>query len=97
MNKTFTQHGKEIVINENQQGHEHALTDHHNHGGGSNHSSLTIDNANVHVMKLQDGTYATHYFPYWGYSSLEDLAKDIIDKVPEFGPNLIKKGDKINE
>jgi hypothetical protein len=44
-------------------------------------------------MKLQDGTYATHYFPYWGYSSLEDLAKDIIDKVPEFGPNLIKKGE----
>lgn len=47
-------------------------------------------------MKLQDDTYATHYFPYWSYSTLEDLAKDIIDKIPEFAPNLIKKGD-INE
>ena len=95
MNRSFFYHGKEIVINENLQRLDHSLIEYNNHD--HHHPSLTIDNAEIHIMKLQDGTYATHYFPYWGYSTLEDLAKDIIDKVPEFGPNLIIKGDDVNE
>lgn len=55
------------------------------------HYTLSIDNVDIHIMNLQDGTFATHYFPYWSYDTVEKLARDLIDKVPEFGPHLIKK------
>lgn len=66
----------------------------HDHGhqmdtGHSEHNILTIDNIPLHVMKLSDGGYKTHYLPYWSYSSLEDLSRDIIDMTPRFNSNLL--------
>ena len=39
-----------------------------------------------------DGAFAKDYSPYCRYNSLEKVAKDLIDKVSEFGLRLIKRG-----
>jgi hypothetical protein len=92
MADTFTYHGKKVVIN---QPEEHIMHDAHEtldtRETGELHGTLLIDDADIHIMTLQDGTFATHYFPYWSYDSLEKLARDLVDKVPEFGPHLIKR------
>jgi len=85
----FTYHGKKVVINQPEEriSHDmHGIQDMHGH------DILSIDDADIHIMTLQDGTFATHYFPYWSYDSLEKVAKDLVDRVPEFGPRLIKRG-----
>ena len=50
---------------------------------------ITIDNIRIHVMNMSDGRYKTHYLPYWTYSSLEDLSKDITDMAPRFNSALL--------
>jgi hypothetical protein len=57
----------------------------HNH----DHNMITIDNIRIHVMNMSDGRYKTHYLPYWTYSSLEDLSKDITDMTPRFNSALL--------
>jgi hypothetical protein len=88
MTSTFTYQGKKVTIN---QPMEHPSRDMDMHGM---HDLLSIDDADIHVMTLQDDKFGSHYFPYWSYDSIEHLAKDLIDKVPEFGPNLIKAQDQ---
>jgi hypothetical protein len=83
---TFTYHGKKVVVNQ-----PRGRLSHDEHMRHDMHGTLSIDDADIHVMTLQDGTFSTHYFPYWSYDSLEKLARDLIDKVPEFGPHLIKR------
>jgi len=93
MDNSFTYHGKRVVINQPDINRSHELDMTHDmHGHEHGHGTLMIDDLDIHIMTLQDGTFATHYFPYWSYDSLEKVAKDLIDKVPEFGPRLIKKG-----
>ncbi len=45
---------------------------------------LIIDKKHLHVMRMEDGSFATHLLPFQAYNSMEKLSKDIIDKVPEF-------------
>jgi hypothetical protein len=55
------------------------------HGGGhGNHIHLSIDNRDIHVMKLASGKYSSHYLPYEKFASVLELAKALIDKVPLF-------------
>jgi Tyrosinase co-factor MelC1 len=45
---------------------------------------LKIDKKHIHVMRAEDGSFATHFLPFQTYNSMEKLSKDIIDKVPAF-------------
>jgi len=45
---------------------------------------VEIDGQHLHVIRLEDGTYGAHLLPYSNYPSLLELAKDVIDKVPQF-------------
>ena len=83
---TFTYHGKNVIIN--RPGESRSHDEHMTH---DTHDTLSINDADIHVMTLKDGKFATHYFPYSSFDSLEEMAKDLIDKVPEFGPHLIKR------
>lgn len=38
----------------------------------------------VHIMKLIDGSYATHLLPFRSYSSVQELTRDVMDKVPYY-------------
>jgi hypothetical protein len=38
----------------------------------------------VHVMKLIDGSYSTHFLPFKSYDSMQELTRDVMDKVPYF-------------
>jgi hypothetical protein len=51
---------------------------------------LQINGEHIHVTRMEDGRYATHLLPYVDYSSVLQLAKDLIDKVPQFSGGLIK-------
>ena len=62
-------------------------SDHHHH---QNHDMVTIGGVNIHIMKLSGDKFACHYLPYWSYSSLEDLSKDLIDIIPRFNRKLIR-------
>jgi hypothetical protein len=50
--------------------------------GGEVH--VKIDHEDLHVIRMEDGTYGTHLLPFQNYGSIEQLAKDVIDKVPQF-------------
>jgi hypothetical protein len=39
---------------------------------------------NIHIMKLIDGSYATHLLPFRSYSSVQELTRDVMDKVPYY-------------
>jgi hypothetical protein len=45
---------------------------------------IKIDEKHLHVMRAEDGSYATHFLPFQAYNSVEELSKDVIDKVPAF-------------
>jgi len=45
---------------------------------------VEIDGQHLHVIRMEDGTYGAHLLPYNNYPSLVELAKDVIDKVPQF-------------
>jgi hypothetical protein len=51
-------------------------------GGGEVH--VRIDHEDLHVIRMEDGTYGTHLLPFQHYGSVEQLTKDVIDKVPQF-------------
>lgn len=38
----------------------------------------------LHAMKLGDGSYATHFLPFKNYDSVQELTRDVTDKVPYF-------------
>jgi hypothetical protein len=46
--------------------------------------NIKIGGQHVHAMRLSDGSYATHFLPFKNYNSIEELAKDVVDKVPYF-------------
>jgi hypothetical protein len=48
------------------------------HGGPSPPIMLTIDGEEVMVHLLPSGYFYTHELPFMRYSSLEDLAKDVV-------------------
>jgi hypothetical protein len=54
---------------------------------------LTIDGEHVHVVKMQDGNYGAHLLPYNYYTSVIDLAHDVIDKTPQFSGRLHRSQD----
>ena len=101
--KTFTYQGIDVMIPTNSLMHtndqqisaiksDHELHDSHppDHHHHQNHDMITIGGVNIHIMKLSGDNYACHYLPYWSYSSLEDLSKDLIDIIPRFNRNLIR-------
>lgn len=45
---------------------------------------IKIDEKDLHVMRAEDGSYTTHFLPFQAYNSVEELSKDVIDKVPAF-------------
>jgi hypothetical protein len=45
---------------------------------------VKIDEKHLHVMRAEDGSYSTHFLPFQAYNSVEELSKDVIDKVPAF-------------
>jgi hypothetical protein len=45
---------------------------------------LKIDKKDLHIMRSEDGSFATHLLPFQTYNSMEELSKDVIDKVPAF-------------
>jgi hypothetical protein len=47
-------------------------------------TNVMIDQKHLHVMRMEDGSFVTHFLPFRTYHSIEELSKDIIDKVPEF-------------
>jgi hypothetical protein len=57
-------------------------SDQENAAAGEMH--LRIDKKHLHVMRTEDGSFATHFLPFQTYKSIEELSKDIIDKVPAF-------------
>ncbi len=38
----------------------------------------------LHAMKLGDGSYATHSLPFKNYDSLQELMRDVANKVPYY-------------
>jgi hypothetical protein len=44
----------------------------------------------LHVMKLGDGSYATHFLPFKNYESIQELTKDVAEKVPFFSKIISK-------
>jgi len=73
---------KEIVID--------LLDEHGGHGNHESHIHLSIDNRDIHVMKLSTGKYSSHYLPYQKFSSVMDLAKALVDEVPLFSERARK-------
>jgi hypothetical protein len=51
---------------------------------------LEIEGKHVHAIRMEDGKYGSHVLPYSDYDSIIDLAKALIDNVPEFGGGLSK-------
>jgi hypothetical protein len=45
---------------------------------------LKIDEKHVHVIRTEDGSFVTHLLPFQTYNSIDELSKDVIDKVPAF-------------
>jgi hypothetical protein len=45
---------------------------------------LKIDEKHVHVNRMEDGSFVTHLLPFQTYNSMDELSKDVIDKVPAF-------------
>jgi hypothetical protein len=38
----------------------------------------------LHLTRLVDGSYITHFLPFRSYASIKDITADIINKVPAF-------------
>lgn len=52
------------------------------HTGGEPH--LSIDGAGVQVSQIAENWYATLLLPHSNFSSLDELAKAVIDHAPQF-------------
>lgn len=63
-----TYRGFEIVIDESQ----------------GTPSTIKIADTTVEVSRMENGKYITQYMPYTEYDSLMELARHVIDKVPDF-------------
>ena len=63
-----TYKGKKIILNVN---------------GNKKEIDLSIDNHHIHVMKLKD-KLSSHYLPYMEFTNPIDLAKAIVDNIPEY-------------
>ena len=51
---------------------------------------MKIGGQHLHAMRLSDGSYATHFLPFKNYDSVQQLAKDVVDKVPYFSKDSVK-------
>lgn len=49
---------------------------------------LEIDGEHVHAIRMQDGNFGAHLLPYMYYTSIVDLAHDIMDKTPQFSGRI---------
>ncbi|MDH3602443.1 MAG: hypothetical protein OEU26_22745 [Candidatus Tectomicrobia bacterium] len=48
-------------------------------------TQLSIDGRNIDIVQDEDsGQYGTSYLPYRNYSSVVELAQQVIDYVPDF-------------
>lgn len=103
--QSFTYHNKKVIINtkttheidslrtsdmETDSGLVSNVPDHHH--DHHQHDLITIDGIDTHIMELSDGSYATHYLPYWSYDTVEELSKDLVDVIPMFSSDLIREG-----
>ena len=46
--------------------------------------NLRIDEKSIDVEKLETGVYVTSYLPYTEYTSIMELAQNVIDLAPDF-------------
>jgi len=46
--------------------------------------SLKIGEQSLHITKLVDGRFISHFLPFKSYNSIKDVTADIINKVPAF-------------
>ena len=51
---------------------------------------VQIDQEHLHAIRLENGLYTTHFLPHQQYSSIYELAKDVIDKMPQFNKSSPK-------
>jgi hypothetical protein len=66
--------GREIEYNISTMGQENATGE----------MDLKIDEKHVHIIRTEDGLFVTHLLPFQTYNSIDELFKDVIDKVPAF-------------
>jgi len=52
---------------------------------------IKIDEKHLHIVRAEDGSYTTHFLPFQSYNSMEQLSKDVIDKVPAFRKEELSK------
>ena len=45
---------------------------------------VKIGQQDLHLTRLIDGSYITHFLPFRNYTSIKDITTDIINKVPAF-------------
>ncbi len=45
---------------------------------------VRIGGKHLHTMRLGDGSYTTHSLPFQNYDSIQELTRDVVDKVPYF-------------
>jgi hypothetical protein len=45
---------------------------------------VRIAGKHLHTMRLSDGSYAAHSLPFINYDSIQELTRDVVDKVPYF-------------
>lgn len=57
-------------------------------GGDDTNPTLTIDGQEVEVVRDEDvGRFTTLHLPYTSYETVLELAKQVIDNVPDFRTN----------
>jgi hypothetical protein len=60
--------------------------EHQHHTGGVD----KIDGKEIHLVKTQSGKYLSHAYPYMMNDTKLEVAKTLIDYVPEFGGKELK-------
>lgn len=73
--------------------HEHVEHEHVEHEHFPSHAGLKIAGKNVHLVELTDGTYKSHEFPYTKGKSKLEVAKNLIDYVPEYGGKAYNRNE----
>ncbi|MGD9674748.1 MAG: hypothetical protein AB7U98_14875 [Candidatus Nitrosocosmicus sp.] len=61
------------------------------------HGSDMINGKMIHLIKTQSGKYISHYYPYMIFDTKLDVAKTLIDYVPEFGAKEMKNESDIDQ
>lgn len=53
-------------------------------GGSTGQPRITIDGEDIHVVEIAGGVYASGALPHASFSSLDDLARALIDHSPVY-------------